>query len=182
MGGEQCEHKHRQPIILIGLSGSGKSSIAGELSRSLGVPCFDLDREIEAEIGKPVAEIIRVEGIEEFRRLESFVFEKRFANFRGVVSLGGGAFLSERIRQDSLSRGIVVFVDARLKNLAARLVEQAQAGHAEVRPLLAGEDGELDDVCAVEHRHHLLLQAHTVFDQRLKRVCRPCQQCRHVLL
>lgn len=152
MGGEQCEHTNRQSIVLIGLSGSGKSSIAGELSRNLGLPWFDLDREIEAEKGRSVAEIIRVEGIEEFRRLESFVFEKRFANFCGVVSLGGGAVLANSIRRASLESGLVVFIDARLENLASRLIAQARTGHAEVRPLLADDNGNLEDVPTVKRR------------------------------
>ena len=84
-------------IVLIGMMGSGKSSVGRMLARELGTPAIDLDREIERRAALSVAEVFSVFGEAHFRRLEEeelcAVAERTYPC---VLSLGGGAVMSER--------------------------------------------------------------------------------------
>ena len=62
-------------IVLIGLSGSGKSRIGEELSRLLKRPCIDTDELLEEVIGSSVLNYFKAYGEEEFRKLETQLLE-----------------------------------------------------------------------------------------------------------
>lgn len=108
-------------IYLIGYRGSGKTSVASELSRRLGMPWVDSDVMIEASAGQSIKEIFAEKGEPEFRRLETQCIvglAKESAPL--IVSLGGGAILSERNRE-LIEPGNVVWLQASVQTLATRI-------------------------------------------------------------
>lgn len=84
-------------IVLIGMMGSGKSSVGRMLARALGLPAKDLDREIERWAGRSVADIFATHGEAYFRKQEELsLVDMAMRNDPFVLSLGGGAVMSER--------------------------------------------------------------------------------------
>ena len=84
-------------IAFVGFMGAGKTRAANGAAAVLGAEAVDVDREIERQLGKPVAEIFAAEGEARFRELEERVALEALS--RGdLVSLGGGAVESQRVR------------------------------------------------------------------------------------
>jgi shikimate kinase len=117
---------------LVGLRGAGKSTVAGELARALGLPVADLDARIVERARKPIPRIFAEDGEERFRELESDELEVALAA-GGVLAPGGGIVTRDRNR-DALRRSgaFVVYLAARPETLAARVA----ADVANVRPAL----------------------------------------------
>jgi shikimate kinase len=119
--------------VLIGLPGSGKSTIGRRLAKSLGVALLDTDAAIERTTGRTIPDIFSNEGEAEFRRIEEEVIREALASHDGVLSLGGGAITSPGVR-DALSGHTVIYLEIS----AAEGVRRT--GGTTVRPLLAGGD------------------------------------------
>ena len=77
-------------VLLWGFMASGKTAVGAELARRLGWPHVDLDEEIVARAGKPIARIFREEGEAAFRALEARVSGELLSASRRVFSPGGG--------------------------------------------------------------------------------------------
>ena len=77
-------------IVLIGMPGCGKSTVATILSRVLGRKAVDADKEIEAEAGRTIPEIFAVDGEEAFRRIECQVLQKLGKESGLIIATGGG--------------------------------------------------------------------------------------------
>ncbi|BCI89172.1 hypothetical protein NIIDMKKI_43780 [Mycobacterium kansasii] len=80
--------------VLVGLPGSGKSTIGRRLAKALGVGLLDTDAAIEQQTGRSIADIFATDGEQEFRRIEEDVVRAALADHDGVLSLGGGAVTS----------------------------------------------------------------------------------------
>ncbi|HYA44509.1 MAG TPA: shikimate kinase [Acidimicrobiales bacterium] len=120
-------------LLLVGMMGAGKSTVAQALAARLGWPTLDTDTVVEAREGASVAVVWREKGESAFRSAESAVVEElKNAPLPLVVSVGGGAVLSEANRQALRRAGTVVWLRARPASLVARV------GGGEGRPLLAG--------------------------------------------
>jgi shikimate kinase len=123
-------------VVLIGPPGSGKSSVARALARTLQVTRRDTDADVERAAGKPIAEIFIDEGEAAFREMESDAVAVAMAEHDGVLALGGGAILNEdtqRLLIDYVAAGgRVVFLDVSLNAVAPRV------GLNAARPLLVG--------------------------------------------
>ena len=78
-------------ISLVGLPGSGKSTIGRQLARRLQLNFFDSDHAIEARLGCPIREFFEREGEERFRDMESEVIDQLSQQGIGVLATGGGA-------------------------------------------------------------------------------------------
>lgn len=89
-------------IVLIGMMGSGKSTIGYKLAKKLKMKFFDTDKIIEREAGKKIFKIFEEKGEFFFRGLEEKIVLKTLLNSRVVISLGGGGFLNEKIRKEVL--------------------------------------------------------------------------------
>ncbi|MCE7929236.1 MAG: 3-dehydroquinate synthase [Dehalococcoidia bacterium] len=124
-------------IFLIGLSGSGKSTVARLVARELGWDSADTDRLVEAVAGKPVAEVFAAEGEPRFREREVEALEIVARRERIVVATGGGAPTTPAGRL-ALARGFVVWLKVTPRQAAERLEAQ---DNGEVRPLLQGDAG-----------------------------------------
>jgi len=122
--------------VLVGLPGTGKSTVGAELARRLRVAFADSDELIAQQTGRSVGEIFRHQGEPAFRQLEADMIAEALGGFDGVLALGGGAVTTDSVRQDLLACGVpVVLLTAGREELLGRL-----AGSA-TRPLLAGDAG-----------------------------------------
>lgn len=120
-----------QSIILIGPPGAGKSTIGKQLARNMNCSFTDTDEIIEAKTGSTISQIFIDQGEPWFRELELEVVLKAITEIDGVLSLGGGAPLSQQAQD--LLQGIstpIVFLDVSLATAAPRV------GFNRDRPLL----------------------------------------------
>ena len=117
--------------VLVGMPGSGKSTIGRRLAKALDVPLLDTDAKIVETTGRTIAEIF-VDGEQEFRRIEADVVRAALAEHDGIVSLGGGAITSPEVR-DALAGHTVIYLEIS----AAEGIRRTSGGG---RPLLAGPD------------------------------------------
>lgn len=122
--------------VLIGMMGSGKSTVGRLLARALQRPFFDTDTLVELKAGKLIRQIFESEGEAGFRRLEAGAVAEVMAGENQIVATGGGAVLHPENR-DALRRGGLVFwLDAEPEELYRRAMRQGAAA----RPLLQGPD------------------------------------------
>lgn len=119
--------------VLVGLPGSGKSTIGRRLAKTLGLEMLDTDAAIEKATGRTIADIFGTDGEAEFRRIEESVIRDALANHDGILSLGGGAVTTPGVRE-ALAGHTVVYLEIN----AAEGVRRT--GGSTVRPLLAGGD------------------------------------------
>jgi len=119
---------------LIGLPGSGKSTVGRQLARRLQLPFFDSDHVIERQLGCSIREYFEREGEERFRDIEESVIDQLTQKEAGVLSTGGGVVLRPSNRQHLRQRGQVVYLNSSPDELFRRL------RHDVNRPLLQVAD------------------------------------------
>jgi shikimate kinase len=132
-------------ISLVGLPGSGKSTVGRQLARRLGASFFDSDHEIEQRIGCSIREFFEREGEETFRTIEQQVIAELSkpalvaadasvlpagTTLQRVLSTGGGAVLSQLNRDNLRANGYVVYLRSNPDDIFKRL------RHDRNRPLL----------------------------------------------
>ncbi len=132
-------------ISLIGLPGSGKSTVGRQLARRLRIPFFDSDQVIERQLGCSIREYFEREGEASFRDVEESVLDELTQNHEGVLSTGGGAVLRPANRERLRTRSQVVYLNSSPDELFRRL------RHDVNRPLLQVADplSRLRDLHAV---------------------------------
>ena len=123
-------------LWLLGLSGSGKSTVGKILAQDLHLPWRDTDTEIIQEAGMNIPQIFQTEGEEGFRNRESRILQKISTGPAAVVSCGAGIVLREANRRLLASPGIRIYLQTDPATLALRLHA------AQDRPLLAGSSRE----------------------------------------
>lgn len=120
-------------ILLIGPPGAGKSTIGVALAKELSIDFIDTDQEIERETGKAITDIFVVDGEPYFRAIEIETLRKVLTLESGVISLGGGAPISQEAQEAiAQSNSHTVFLDVSLATAAPRV------GFNRDRPLLLG--------------------------------------------
>ena len=121
-------------IVLVGMMGAGKTAVGKALASRLGVAFVDSDAEIEKAAAMRIEEIFQRDGEAFFRDRETEVIDRLLNGSCGVLSTGGGAFLSERNREMISKRAVSIWLDADLDLLWSRVKSK------ESRPLLRTAD------------------------------------------
>lgn len=124
----------QRPIFLVGMMGSGKSTVGRRLALALGRTFIDADRELEARCGVPITTIFELEGEPGFRRREATLISDLTGQPGLVLATGGGAVLLAENREVLHARGFVVYLKAGVQDLWLRL------RHDRTRPLLRTPD------------------------------------------
>lgn len=120
-------------VVLIGAPGSGKSTVGAALAKVLALDFIDTDQLIEEREGKAITDIFVVDGEPHFRAVELETLEHVLTLNDVVISLGGGAPISDQAQQlINSSESTVVFLDVSLAKAAPRV------GFNRDRPLLLG--------------------------------------------
>jgi shikimate kinase len=153
-GGRPAEHTADFGPVLVGLRGSGKSSLAAPLAAALGMQAVDADLELTARVGASIADLFAREGEAGFRRRERELLLDELLPRRGIVlATGGGAVLHDAVRQVLRDR-VTLWLTAPLATLAAR-VEGASASAA-MRPKLTADEHVIDELETMQRaRQHL---------------------------
>lgn len=128
-------------VYLIGMMGSGKSTIGKLLAERLEYKFIDTDSTIEQLTKQGIAEIFQTVGEEDFRQLETQVLAEVSAYTRVVVATGGGIAIKLE-NWNHLQQGLVIWLDASLDTLAIRLQ------HDNSRPILNNTPGKLESKLA----------------------------------
>ncbi len=88
------------PIVIIGFMGCGKTAVARAVASRFELPMVDLDEVIAEEYGRTAAQLIREDGEATFRSIETkALYELLDSGARGVIALGGGAWITEANRK-----------------------------------------------------------------------------------
>ena len=93
-------------IVLLGMMGSGKSTIGYLLSKKLDLKFKDVDKIIENETEHKISWIFESKGENYFRKLEEKIILQLLKSDNNIISLGGGAFINESIRKQVLSKSL----------------------------------------------------------------------------
>lgn len=148
-------------VWLIGMMGSGKTTVGELVAAARGTPHWDADRLIEERAGRSIPEIFAARGEGFFRELEREAITRlaEEAETGAVISTGGGAVLDQTNRAAMRKSGVVAWLDAPVSVLA----ERAEGG----RPLLEGREAEsrLGELLT-ERRPHYQAAAHYAIDAR----------------
>lgn len=142
-------------VYLVGMPGSGKSTVGAELAARYGVPFIDLDTEIEREAGIPVTQIFEERGEAGFRALEAQALVKASTQDPAVVSCGGGVVLEPANRIALRNSGICVYLDVPLEQLRERVKP------GEDRPLIR-QPGDLERLLEARGPLYREFAAHVV--------------------
>ena len=94
--------KSNKNLVLVGMMGSGKSTIGYLLSKNLNIEFMDVDENIEKEEGCKISEIFEKRGEIKFRKIEEKVTLKLLESSKKIISLGGGGFINDNIRNEVL--------------------------------------------------------------------------------
>lgn len=121
-------------LVLVGLPGSGKSTVGRSLARRLGLGFRDSDQVIESRIGCPIRDFFEREGESAFREIEQSVIAELANGAPGVLATGGGAVLREANRLQLRQTGQVIYLRSTPDELFRRLRHDTQ------RPLLQVDD------------------------------------------
>lgn len=134
-------------ISLIGLPGSGKTTVGRQLSRRLRVPFLDSDAVVEQQLGCSIREFFEREGEARFRDIEAGVINELTQMEAGVLSTGGGAVLRPQNREHLRARTQVIYLNSSPDELFRRL------RHDKNRPLLQVADplGRLRELHTQRH-------------------------------
>ena len=145
-------------IVLVGLMGSGKSSVGRRLARRLKMPFTDTDREIVEAAGCSIEDIFELYGEAAFRDGERRVIARLLDGEPKVLATGGGSYMDAGTRAKVRETGISVWLRADLDILDKRI------GRRRGRPMLA--DGKPREVLArlMEQRYPVYAGADVIVD------------------
>ncbi len=111
----------KKNLVFLGMMGSGKSSIGLIVSKKLNLEFIDVDHEIEKKLNMKISKIFENDGEKYFRKIEEEMTLKILKNKKTVISLGGGAFLNNKIKKEILDKHISFWLSWDPKTLLERI-------------------------------------------------------------
>jgi shikimate kinase len=104
--------KYNKVILLVGLIGSGKTSVGKRLAQKLCLPFVDGDQEIEKASGLSIIDVFKCFGEEEYRAGETRIMKRLLSTPPCVLASGGGAFVAEQTRKIAKEKAITIWLKA----------------------------------------------------------------------
>lgn len=126
-------------ILLVGMMGSGKTSVGRRLAQKLLLPFVDGDREIEKAAGLSLIDVLKCFGAEEYRAGEARVMKRLLTSEPCVLASGGGSFVCDQTRRLAKEKAVTVWLKADVDILYTRTSGRRH------RPFLKGDDEGLRD-------------------------------------
>ena len=126
----------KKNLVLLGMMGVGKSTIGKYVAKKLKINFFDVDRLIEKNNNMKIAQIFEQKGEKYFRKNEEFLSLIYLEKIKSLKSLGGGAFINNKIRNKVLSNCVSIWLNLSLENLYKRLKNNKK------RPMINKNDPE----------------------------------------
>ena len=109
-------------IVLVGMTGVGKSYVGRLLSKEISYNFIDIDVEIEKATNLRIKDFFKIYGEQEFRKIEKSIFMTTFfKNKTSVISPGAGIFYYKEIRDTIFNKSRCIFLKARISHLISRL-------------------------------------------------------------
>ena len=111
----------KKNLVLLGMMGSGKSTVGYLLSKRIKLDFIDIDNVIEDKAGMSIFKIFEVMGEDHFRNLEEKISNSILKTSNRVVSLGGGAFINKNIRKEILNNHFSFWLNCNEEVLLKRI-------------------------------------------------------------
>lgn len=124
-------------ILLVGLMGSGKTSVGKRLAKKLNLPFVDGDQEVEKAAGLSLVDVLKCFGEKEFRAGEERIMKRLLQGPACVLASGGGSFVAEQTRDLAKGHAITIWLKANIDVLYHRTAGRKH------RPFLIGSDNQL---------------------------------------
>jgi len=135
--------------VLIGMMGSGKSTVGRLLAETSGREFLDTDQAIQYKMGRSISQIFSVYGESTFRDHETLALKSLMPG-NSVIATGGGVVLRQENWTEMHRLGLIIYLKSSKENLISRLEASKRK-----RPLLETEDWKLNFADILEKRHLL---------------------------
>ena len=144
--------KSKKNLVLVGMMGSGKSTVGSLISKKLNLKFIDIDNVLENEAKMKISEIFEKKGENFFRNFEEKITLKVLRLDNNIISLGGGSFINEKIRKEILVNNFSFWLNFDAKTLLKRIKKNKK------RPVVFGlNDSEILEL--IEKRRKLYSKA-----------------------
>ena len=143
-----------QSIVFVGMMGAGKSTVGRKVAFKLQKDFVDTDFEIENSAQLTISEIFSLYGEKHFREIEQKVICRLLEERKGVISVGGGAFMNDALRDAINKSGISIWLKADFDTLMERVHRH------EHRPLLEQDNPEDVMRRLIDARYPIYEQSH----------------------
>ena len=144
--------KIKKKIVLIGMMGSGKSTIGALLSKKINMKFIDLDQKIETIEKQTISQIFKLKGEKYFRTIEvktilSLLDSKQEKEL--VLSLGGGSILDEKVRMNVKNNSLSFWLNWKPLTIIKRIRKSSK------RPLIQGlNDQEIEKMMLDRNKYY----------------------------
>jgi shikimate kinase len=145
-------------IVFVGMMGAGKSTVGRRLAFQLNMDFIDTDLEIENAAQLSISEIFATYGEQHFREIEQRIVTRLLHEKKGVISVGGGAFMDDTLRKHIYNQGISIWLHANFETLMKRIHNQDH------RPLLTQNDPEKVMRKLIETRYPIYKQSDIIME------------------
>ncbi len=143
--------KIKKKIVLLGMMGSGKSTIGALLSKKMNIKFIDLDSKIESIEKQTVSQIFKLKGEKYFRTIEAETIQSLLNSKEKelVLSLGGGSFLNEKIRKNVKKNSLSFWLNWKPSTIIKRIRKSSK------RPLIRGlNDQEIEEMILERNKYY----------------------------
>ena len=113
--------KSKKNLVFVGMMGCGKSTIGSMISKKLNLNFFDIDQLIENNQNMSVSKVFEIKGENFFRDVEKKITLDILKNKKGVIALGGGAFITKAIKNEVLENHLSFWLDWNIDTLVNRI-------------------------------------------------------------
>ena len=143
--------KIKKKIVLIGMMGSGKSTIGALLSKKMNMKFIDIDSKIETIEKQTISQIFKLKGEKYFRAIEveTILSVLNLKEKELVLSLGGGSFLDEKVRKNVKNTSLSIWLNWKPSTTIKRIRKSSK------RPLIQGlNDEEIEKMILDRNKYY----------------------------